>query len=63
MLLYISIIAAVLIIAVALRLYAGPDEPGNSTEHYQDGARDGGSDPEGEPPDTGEHGDDVLLAA
>ena len=64
MLPYILIIAAVLVIAVALRLFAGPDEPGNGTEHYQDGERDGGTDPDEEPPDSSEDGpDDVLLAA
>lgn len=61
---YLVIIASVLILAVALRLFAGPDEPDNGTAHYQDGKRDGGSDPAGEPPDTSaDRRDDVVLAA
>lgn len=65
MLLYISIVVSVLIIAVALRLFAGPDEPENGTAHYQeDGEQDGGTDPAGEPPDTAAgRRDDVVLAA
>ena len=61
MLPYFAIIAAVLVIAVALRLFAGPDEPDNAAIHCQeDGKQDGGSEPDGEPPDRP---DDVLLAA
>ena len=65
MLPYIAIIAAVLILAVALRLFAGPDEPENGTVHTrEDGKQDGGTDPDEEPPDSSADGpDDVLLAA
>jgi hypothetical protein len=52
---YVLIIASVLIIAVALRFCAEPDDPGNTTVHQQ----------EDEPPDTGDAAgpDDVLAAA
>ena len=65
LLLYALIIAAVLILAVALRLFAGPDEPdGNGITHIQDGKRDGCSEPDEDPPDSSADGpDDVLLAA
>ena len=53
MLPYIAIIASVLILAVALRIFAEPDDPGNGTVHH--------SGDEDEPPDSSE--DDVLLAA
>ena len=59
---YILIIAAVLVIAVALRLFAGPDEPGSGITHYQEGERDGGSDPDEKPPDA-DGPDDLLIAA
>ena len=40
MLPYIVIIAAVLITAVALRLFAGPDEPDNAIVHTSGDAED-----------------------
>lgn len=55
MLLYALILAAVLILAVALRILAEPDNPDNAITHHSDD----------DPPDTGT-GDspgDVLAAA
>ena len=55
MLLYISIIAAVLILAVALRFAAGEDEPGNGTVHVQEDEprEDPDGDSEDKPPEPG----------
>jgi hypothetical protein len=62
----VLILCALPLILLGVLLLLGDEDPGNGTAHTQeDGKRDGGSDPDEEPPDSSsaDGPDDVLIAA